>query len=226
MDKTRRYLDPIIAVRGGEGYQTPNGHHRLVVLKELGAKAILALLVPDPRVAFQILALNIEKAHNLREKALEVVRMYDELAKLDTRGKEIDCALEFEEPQLVTLGFAYRERPRISGGAYQHALRKVDGFLKEPLASARKERERRAGLVLAFDDAVSEAVKKLKDKGFVSPYLKSFVVARVNPLRFIKGDLPSFDELLTTMTRRAKGMNPDKIRTEDISRTGGVPDEE
>ena len=49
-------------------------------MKELGAKTILALLMPEPEVAYQILALNIEKAHNLREKALEVFRMYGELA--------------------------------------------------------------------------------------------------------------------------------------------------
>jgi len=57
-----------------------------------------------------------------------------------------------------------------------------------------------------------------------SPYLKSFVVARINPLRFIKGDLPSFDELLTTMEKRARGMKTDKINASDLARTGGAPD--
>jgi ParB family transcriptional regulator, chromosome partitioning protein len=226
MDKTRRYLDPIIAVRMNGQYLTPNGNHRLTALKELGARTVLALLVPETDVAYQILALNIEKAHNLREKSLEVVRMYDELARLAPSRKETDCALEFEEPQLVTLGFAYRERPRISGGAYQSALKKVDAFLGKGLGDAQAERERRAKKLLELDDAVSEAVAKLKAKGLLSPYLKSFVVARVNPLRFIKGDLPSFDELMATMTKRARGMNPEKIRSEDLSRSGGVPDEE
>src|SRR3954465_6069903 len=82
MDKTRRYLDPIIAVREEEGFRTPNGGHRLTALKELGAKAILARVAPGREGAYQILALNIEKAHNLREKALEVVRMYRDLARL------------------------------------------------------------------------------------------------------------------------------------------------
>src|SRR5262249_4654717 len=58
MDKTRRYLDPIVAVKADGGYQTPNGNHRLTALKELGAKTILALLIPEREVAFQILALN------------------------------------------------------------------------------------------------------------------------------------------------------------------------
>jgi ParB family chromosome partitioning protein len=223
MDKTKRYLDPIIATREGDRYFSPNGGHRLTALKELGAKAVLALVVPDRAVAYQILALNIEKAHNLREKALEVVRMYRDLAgSLDPTESEM--ALEFEEPALVTLGFAYEERGRLSGGAYAPILRKVDGFLEEKLSQALEERERRAKLVLELDDAVSEAVARLKEKGFDSPYLKAFVVARVNPLRFMKGGAPPLDELFATMTKRARGMDPGKIRREDVARSGGAPD--
>jgi ParB family chromosome partitioning protein len=226
MDRTRRYLDPIVAVRSDGKYWTPNGNHRLTAMKELGAKTILALLVPDVNVAYQILALNIEKAHNLREKSLEVHRMYLELARLMPERREEDCALEFEEPPLATLGFAYEERGRLSGGAYQSFLKKVDGFLKEPLAKALHERERRAKVLLEFDDAVGEAVEKLKARGLTSPYLKAFVVARVNPLRFMKGEPPSFDDLLATMTKRARGMNADKIKPQDLARSGGPPDAE
>ena len=225
MDKTKRYLDPIVVVREGDGYMTPNGGHRLTALKELGAKSVLALLVPEREVAYQILALNIEKAHNLREKALEVVRMYRDLAgTLDPRESEM--ALEFEEPGLATLGFAYEQRGRLSGSAYAPILRKVDGFLDQKLSKALEERERRAKVVLDFDDAVSEAVARLKEKGFDSPYLKAFVVARVNPLRFMKGGAPPFDELFATMTKRARGMDPGRIRSEDVARSGGQPEAE
>lgn len=228
MDKTRRFLDPVIAVRDeGEagGYWVPNGNHRLTALKELGAKAIVALVVPDPKVAYQILALNIEKAHNLRERALEVARMYEELARFDDR-KESECALEFEEPVLATLGFAYQKRPRLSGGAYAPVLKKVDAFLDEKLADAKTERNARADMVLALDDAVSEAVAKLKARGLTSPYLKTFVVARINPLRFIKGDPPPLGELLPQMTKRARGMKVEGVKVEDLARTGGAPEEE
>jgi ParB family chromosome partitioning protein len=225
MDKTKRYLDPIVAVREGDGYMTPNGGHRLTALKELGAKSVLALLVPERSVAYQILALNIEKAHNLREKALEVVRMYRDLAgSLDPR--ETEMVLEFEEASLVTLGFAYEERSRLSGGAYAPILRKVDALLDEKLSKALAERERRAKVVLAFDDAVTEAVARLKERGFDSPYLKAFVVARVNPLRFMKGGAPPFDELFEQMTKRASGMDPGRVKREDVARTGGPPAEE
>ncbi len=225
MDKTRRYLDPIIAVREGGAYLTPNGGHRLTALKELGAKSVLALLVPEPQVAYQILALNIEKAHNLREKALEVARMYRDLAgKSDLSEPEL--ALEFEEAGLATLGLAYQQRGRLAGGAYQPILRKVDGFLPGRLRDALPERERRAGVVLAFDDAVSGAVARLKERGFDSPYLRNFVVARVNPLRFVKGEPPPFDELFAQMTRRAAGMDAGKIKTEDVARSGGAAEAE
>jgi len=212
-------------VREQDGFRTPNGGHRLTALKELGARSILALVVPEREVAYQILALNIEKAHNLREKALEVVRMYRDLAGLDGARRETEFALEFEEPQLITLGFAYEKKGRLSGGAYAAALKKVEAYIEEPLSKSLAERERRAQKVLELDEAVSEAVEKLKARGLTSPYLKAFVVARVNPLRFIKGPPPPFDELLDTMTKRARGMDPGKIRSEDLARSGGAPDE-
>jgi ParB family chromosome partitioning protein len=128
MDKTKRFLDPVIAVRearasAGEDdqqklYWIPNGYHRLTALRELGAKTLVALVVPETAVAYQILALNIEKAHNLRERALGVARMYHDLVA-SGRGDEREdaLALEFEEPALPTLGLAYEQRPRLSGGA-------------------------------------------------------------------------------------------------------------
>ena len=225
MDKTKRYLDPIIAVREGEHYLTPNGGHRLTALKELGARTVLALVVPEREVAYQILALNIEKAHNLRERALEVVRMYRDLAP-KTDAREPEMALEFEEPALVTLGFGYEKRPRLSGGAYHPILRKVDAFVDEKLSRALAERERRAELLLTLDDAVTAAVGRLKERGFDSPYLKNFVVARVNPLRFAKGEPPPLDEALGQMTRRAAQLDPGKIRGEDVARSGGAPEPE
>ncbi len=194
MDKTKRFLDPIIVVRErteNAAYWTPNGYHRLTALKELGAKSVLALVVPERAVAYQILALNIEKAHNLREKAIGVRRMYEDLAAVPgAKEDETTYALEFEEPALATLGFAYQERGRLSGGAYHSILRKGDGWLPGRLVDALPQRRARAALLLAYDEAVTEAVAALKARGFNSPYLRNFVVARTNPLRFIKGEPP------------------------------------
>jgi ParB family chromosome partitioning protein len=235
MDKTKRFLDPVIAVREERAatstedarkvYWIPNGYHRLTALKELGAKTLLALLVPETAVAYQILALNIEKAHNLRERALGVARMYRDLVT-SGRGREREdaLALEFEEPALPTLGFAYEKRPRLSGGAYHPVLRKSDAWIDGPLAEAMAEREARADALLALDDAVGAVVDRLKRRGFQSPYLRPFVIARINPLRFMKGKAPPVEELLAGMTKRASGMNVDRIKAEDVARTGGPPE--
>src|SRR5216117_2154746 len=96
-----RFLDPIIAVRQDGQYLTPNGNHRLQALKKLGAKTVVALLVPDAEVAFKILALNTEKAHNLREKSLETIRMARALAKRQSDEDESRFQFEFEQPAFL-----------------------------------------------------------------------------------------------------------------------------
>lgn len=229
--KIGRFLDPIITVRIPKPdheakYWTPNGHHRLSAMRTLGAKSIIAIVVPEAAAAYQILALNTEKAHNLREKALEVIRMYRELAQLD-HATEDTYALEFEEPALITLGLCYEERPRFSGGAYHPVLKRVDEFLKEPMQEALTIRQQRAKVVLALDDLIVKQVEALKVKGLTSPYLKSFVVARVNPIRFRPKEAPplSFDDALDRMTQAAIKLNPEKIKMEDVARSGGAPDE-
>ncbi len=221
-----RFLDPIIALRNDDGtYWTPNGHHRTAALGQLGAKSIVALVVPDRHVAYRILALNTEKAHNLREKSLEVVRMARSLADLDASALESAYAIEFEEAPLVTLGVAYEKRGRLSGSTYHPVLRRTDTFLDEPLSKALTERERRADKILELDDAVGEAVKALKARGFDSPYLKSFVVARINPLRFKKGGDPDFDETLDTMIAKAAKFDSSKVDASQVAKGGGPPDE-
>lgn len=229
--KLGRFLDPIIVVRreaqdGGIRYWTPNGNHRLSAMRTLGAKTIIGIVVPEAAAAYQILALNTEKAHNLRERALEVIKMYQELAALDD-AMEATYALEFEEAALITLGLCYLERPRFSGGAYHPILRRADEFLKKPLQTALTIRRDRARAVMRLDDSVVEKVEALKSKGLTSPYLKSFVVARCNPIRFRPRDAAplSFDEVLDRMTRAAEKMNVDKIKVADLARSGGAPEE-
>jgi len=226
IEKIGRFLDPIVVVREDDQYFTPNGNHRLQALKKLGVKTVMALLVPDPDVAFKILALNTEKAHNLREKSLETIRMARALAKRSDEA-EATFQFEFEQPAFLTLGICYEERPRLSGGAYQSILRRVDTFLDEPMAKALKERERRGKKILKLDDAVSAAVEKLKAKGLTSPYLKPFVVSRVNYTRFSKATSFDFDDTLDKIIASAAKFNVEKIKQEDVAKSGGgAPDEE
>ena len=226
VEKIGIFLDPIIVVHKAKGYWTPNGNHRLQALKKLGYRAVTALVVPDADVAFKILALNTEKAHNLREKSLETIRMARALAT-EGDGTEESYSFEFEQPSFLTLGICYEERPRFSGGAYSSILRKADAFLEESMAKALKERERRGKKVLKLDDEVVAVVEKLKARGLTSPYLKAFVVARVNYTRFVKSPTVDFDEAFDRITASAKKFNVEKIQQDDVAKAAaGPPDEE
>jgi ParB family chromosome partitioning protein len=178
--------------------------------------------VLDADVAFKILALNTEKAHNLREKSLETIRMACALAKISDR-RESAFAFEFEQPAFLTLGVCYEARARISGGAYQPILRRVDAFLDEPITRALRERERRGRKMLRLDDAVGAAVEKLKAKGLASPYLKPFVVSRVNYTRFSKATSFDFDEALDKIIASAVKFNAERVKQEDVAKAGGGP---
>ena len=220
-----RFLDPLIVVRRDGRYWTPNGNHRLQAMRRLGAKAVVALLIPEADVAYQILALNTEKAHNLREKSLETIRMARALAD-ERRDPEEAFAFQFEHPWYLTLGAAYESRPRLSGAVYQSVLRRIDEFLDKPLSKAVAERERRARLVLAIDDRVTAIVEKLKARGLTSPYLRPFVAARINPIRFSKATSFDFDEVMQKMTSAAGKFNIDRVKPEEVTRAAGPSAEE
>jgi ParB family chromosome partitioning protein len=229
--KIGRFLDPIVAITApNSGFWTPNGRHRLEAMRRLGARAITALVVPNREVAWQILALNTEKAHNLKERSLEVIRIFrDLLAQDEEAGSRPEASFAFylEDPALVTLGICYERQPRFAGGAYHPVLRRTEHFSDEPLAEALRAHEKLSGLVLELDEKVVAAVARLKERGLTSPYLRSFVVSRINPLRWIQGELPPAEKVLTQMRERAGKFNAERVKQEDLARMGGgVPDEE
>ena len=225
MERVGRFLDPIIAVRKDGKYWTPNGNHRLGAAKLLGLKSIVALVIPEEEVAFQILALNTEKAHNLKERSLEVIRMLRGLVGAKA-GNESDFIGYFEEPHFITFGAAYEKRPRFSAGAYSSVVKRLEGFLDEPVDEALAVREQRADLVLKWDDEVVRVVEALKAKGLLSPYLKNYVVARVNFLRFKKEGDFEFDETIQKMIDATTKIDPSKVNKDDLAKMGGAAEPE
>jgi ParB family chromosome partitioning protein len=227
LDRTGMFLDPIIAVTAPQkGFWTPNGRHRLEAMRRLGAKAITALVVPKREIAWQILALNTEKAHNLRERALEVIRIYRGLIDEDAKRAESSFAFYLEEASLVTIGVCYERNPKFAGAAYNPIVRRLMAFSEEPVGRQIKAHERYAAQLLELDERVNEVIGKLKSRGFTSPYLRAFVVARINPLRWIQGEPPPLDDVLKTMRERAGKFNTDKVRQEDLATAGGPPDDD
>ncbi|MBI4625158.1 MAG: chromosome partitioning protein ParB [Verrucomicrobia bacterium] len=226
LDRTGMFLDPIIAITAAAGFWTPNGGHRLAAMRRLGAKAITALVVPRREVAWQILALNTEKAHNLKDKSLEVIRIFRNLMEERATQPEKEFGYYFEEASFIKMGLCYEQNPRFSGGVYHSFVRRLTEFSGESLAKSLKVHERHAAMLLELDQKVAEVVQKLKAKGFVSPYLKAFVVARSNPLRFMP-EPPELEDLMATIRGKVERFNVDKIRQEDIVASGGgMPDDE
>jgi ParB family chromosome partitioning protein len=224
IDETAAFLDPLIVVRGEDGrLWTPNGRHRLAAAKVLGLKQITALISPDETLAYRILALNTEKAHNLRDRSLEVIRMAQSLAKRAPASKENDYVREFESPELLTLGLVYEKSSRFAGGAYSSFLKKVDRFSERTLPVSLREREGFAARLLEIDDQTKQIITALQKRGFKSPYLRNYVVARINPVRFHKvkkGDTKPpmpLPQALTRMAAAAKKFNVASVSNADLA---------
>jgi len=235
IQKLDLFLDPVVAVPVPEDapappddvrFWSPNGLHRLAALRRLGARSVTALISPDPGLAFRILALNTEKAHSVRERALEAVRMARGLSELDPRRPENAYALELEDGSLVTLGLCYEQRPRFPGGAYAPALRASDAFLDEALPKALATRGARATRLLAIDDRVTEILAALRARGFESPYLRNFVVSRIRPFRPPGKAAPEADALLAAMEKAAAKFDAGKVKEGQVVRAAGAGGEE
>jgi ParB family chromosome partitioning protein len=187
IDETAAFLDPLIVVRGEDGrLWTPNGRHRLAAGKVLGLKQITVLISPQESLAYRILALNTEKAHNLKDRSLEVIRMARNLARHRGRERELTFGREFEAPELLTLGIVYEKSPRFAGGAYSGFLKKVDRFSDRTLSASLDARGDLAARLMEIDTRVKGIIAALQARGFKSPYLRNYVVARINPVRFHK----------------------------------------
>ena len=218
------FLDPVIASPADGGYWTPNGRHRLEAARRLGMRAITALIVPDQKIAYRILALNTEKAHNLRDRSIEVIRMARNLAKEQPKSREIEHAVTFESPAFLTLGSVYEQRSRFAGSSYQSMLRRVDRFLDQPLVRSLRQREQWAVRLMDIDDRVAAHIKAMQQLGFKSPYLRALVVARCNPVRWVKlstkKDAPppmSMAEALTRMVANLRKFDPKSVKPGDLA---------
>jgi ParB family chromosome partitioning protein len=224
IDETAAFLDPLIVVRGEEGrLWTPNGRHRLAAAKVLGLRQITALISPNDSLAYRILALNTEKAHNLRDRSLEVIRMAHSLAKKQSTARESQFAAEFEAAELLTLGLVYEHTSRFAGGAYSAFLKKVDRFSDRTLVVSLRERKDHAARLREIDTHVKRIIASLQAKGFKSPYLRNYVVARINPVRFHKakkGDTKPpmpLAQALTRMAAAAKSFKTESVSNSDLA---------
>ena len=218
--RIERFVDPVVTISPRPGlYWTPNGNHRRVVLEKLKAKLVPAIVIPDADVAYEILALNTEKAHNLKEKSLEVIRMYRGLVEETPTKSEKDFTFQFESPHHITLGLLYEENKRFAGGAFAPILKRVDKFLDGTLRKNLGEREARAEKVRATDAALAEVVARLKKRGIKHPFVKNYVLARTTPLTRQRKTLPSFDQTFNKLRDNIEAFDVNAVRYEDVQRS-------
>jgi len=232
IEESGSFLDPLIVVRGEDGkLWTPNGRHRLAAAKLLGLKQITALVSPDESLAFRILALNTEKAHNLKDRALEVIRMARTLARRNPRAKETQFAAQFEAAELLTLGIVYERNARFGGSPYNPFLKKVDRFMDRSLPVSLRSREDFAARIEQIDARVGHIVEGLQSRGFKSPYLRNYVVARINPVRFQrlkKGQTEApmpIAQALTRMAAAAAKFDLGSVSASDVALVAAVSSE-
>lgn len=231
IDEAGSFLDPLIVVRGEDGrLWTPNGRHRLAAAKVLGLQQITVLISPDEALAYRILALNTEKAHNVKDRSLEVIRMARNLANTRSRSKEIDYAQHFEAAEFLTLGIIYEQNKRFAGGAYSAFLKKVDRFSERTLPVSLRQREDIAARLMKIDDQVKLIITALQKKGFKSPYLRAYVIARINPVRFHRAkkgdDSPAMPikSALTRMAASARKFDTSSVRPGELAIVAAMSD--
>jgi len=229
IEESGSFLDPLIVVKGEDGrLWTPNGRHRLAAAKVLGLRQITCLISADEDLAFRILALNTEKAHNLKDRSLEVIRMARNLVQRKPRAKESQFMAEFEAPEFLTLGIVYEENSRFAGSAYSSFLKKVDRFSERTLSVSLRQRQDYAARLVEIEARVKQIVDALQKRGFKSPYLKNYVVARINPVRFHrlkKGQTEppmTMAAALTRMAAAAKQFNLDSVKAGDLALVAAV----
>lgn len=223
ISKTKRYIDPIVLVRPGEGiWLAPDGNHRKEAMEKLGKEKIIGILIPEPDFAFKILSLNVGKPHDLREKSLEAIKIYQELMEKEFERPERDLSPIFDEPSFLTLGILYQQKEKFSGGAYYPFLKKFEKFLEKPLKEAIRERERRGELLFNLDLKVIMLVEELRKGGIQNPFLKAILVSRANPFSKRKVVEIEFDEAIKRFEENLEKINFKNIYENFISEQKGI----
>jgi ParB family chromosome partitioning protein len=104
----------------------------------------------------------------------------------------------------------------------------VDRFSKSTLPKSLRDRQGWAARLTDIDEDVKAIIDKLKSRGFRSPYLRTYVVARINPVRFHRpkrGDTTppmAIGAALTRMAASARTFDIESVRQQDLALVAAV----
>lgn len=214
------FLAPIVVVEAAEGAQLHiiDGQHRYLAAQELGLRKLPVVIVPRD-LAHRMLALNVEKEPNIRERASVALSIYRELVETRPKFVETDAAVvdSVLHAHYVTLGLAYAESGRLAGSAYESILRKCDGFMDAPLGETLEIREGRATKVVEAHQLVRAITEKLKERGTWHEFATAQIISYANPLKRARKQ-HSFDETFAKLITKLTALDADP---QNLSRGSG-----
>jgi ParB family chromosome partitioning protein len=211
------FLTPLVVVRGdgedADDYHIIDGQHRYLAAQELGLKRVPVMVVP-PDVANRMLALNVEKEPNIRERSAVALSIYRGLVEKHPTMKEDDAEVvdSVQQAHYVTLGLAYAEYGRLAGSQYESILKKCDSYMKDPLSECLPVRESRAAKVVEAHRLVRAVSDALKESGAWHEFVGAQIVSYANPLKRARKQ-HSFDETFDKMIKKLQELveNPTKV---------------
>lgn len=209
------FLAPIVVVEAAEGdrLEIIDGQHRYLAAKELGLRKLPVVIVPRD-LAHRMLALNVEKEPNIRERASVALSIYRELIDTKPKISESDelVADAVLHAHYVTLGLAYAESGRLAGSAYESMLRKCDGFMDAPLSECLEVREGRAEKLVEAHQLVRSITDKLKELGTWHEFATAQIISYANPLKRARKQ-HTFDDTFTKLIAKLSDLDaqPQKL---------------
>jgi len=218
------FVIPLIVVKRGDEDIVIDGQHRFLAAKELGIRKLPVIVIPE-KYAHNLMELNVEKQMALRDKAYVSLNVYMMYLNEDPSMEEEDGRImdSIEYAYYVTLGMAYKEKPRLFGSAYESILRKVDGFLSKPLEKASVERAERAKVVIETDALAKDVVNKVRrELGIEHPFLYKEVVSSCSAIKRKKKVKLTFAETFDGLRKNLGDLSddPSKFRAHRFSSAG------
>jgi ParB family chromosome partitioning protein len=199
------FLTPLVVIEreGGDGWVVIDGQHRLLAARELGLRRVPAMIVPHD-LGRRMLALNVEKEPNIRERAGVALSVYREIVEAQPTLKENDAEVKeaVHQAHYVTLGLAYAENGRLAGSLYEPVLKKCDTYLRRSIADSLPVREERATRVAEAHKLVRAVAAGLKEHGVTHDFVNNQIISAANPIKRTRKQHPfdeTFDKLLAKL---------------------------
>ena len=206
------FVAPVVAVERDGRYVIIDGQHRFLAAQELGLKQLPAVIVPE-EIARRMLALNVEKEPNIRERSAVALSIYRELvdAEPDMPEDDPEVADAVQQAHYVTLGLGYAASGRLAGSQFEPILRKCDGLMNAPLAESLPVREERAGRVVEAHRLVRAVSDQLKEIGAWHEFAGAQIISYANPLKRARKQ-HSFDQTFDKLIAKLEtlGEHPEK----------------